>query len=316
MAPTLFAQDGDFLTFCHRWGDAASILGFALSLLSVLVALVGFFLTLRGQRRIREATEQALSQAAYKIAVAEVGTLLRQLEGMRDAVRHQLWLPAVFRGGEARYLVLSLSANSTLTANEQRDLSRGDERCALRYNTSSSACCPTAMARAPLPHGTGEPSMNWFGSAGRFAGDFSTLKPEVRMRDDIEFWRRLLTILLTATEQGRLEWWDTPDEPRYASFYSDGMVHLVLPAEGAWPPEVIVFGQWHEPLATFRPEQAEDLALVERLFRLVERTCRRDDDIAFKTNEGALISLGPVFRAIEAELANSGKTAVGAKACG
>ncbi|HKI37525.1 MAG TPA: hypothetical protein VKA46_37060 [Gemmataceae bacterium] len=136
----LFAQDAGgadvgFLALCRRWADVASVLGFALSLAGMLVSLVGFFLTLRGQRRIREAAEGAARRAAYQIAVADVGTLLRQVEGMRDAVRHQIWLTAVFRGGEARLVAMALATNDSLTTNEQASLRDLEEalRLAIQY---------------------------------------------------------------------------------------------------------------------------------------------------------------------------------------
>jgi len=118
----LFAQDGDFASFCHRWGDSASVLGLVLSLSSVLVALVGFFLTLRGQRKIRKAAERATQRAAHQIAISDASTLLRQVEAMHDAVRHQIWLAAIIRGGEGRHVALALMANPRLSITQQRSL--------------------------------------------------------------------------------------------------------------------------------------------------------------------------------------------------
>src|SRR5262245_55943222 len=113
----LFAQGAG--AFFHEWGDVASVLGFVLSLASIIVSLIGFFLTLRGQRKIRQAAEAATRRAAYQLAITEVGALLAHLLGMHDAVLQQVWIHAIFRGREARLVLLSLAHNSTLTADER-----------------------------------------------------------------------------------------------------------------------------------------------------------------------------------------------------
>jgi hypothetical protein len=123
MGQVIFAQGGS-VSFFREWGDVASVLSFLLSLSSIVVSLVGFFLTLRGQRKIRQATDAAVRRAAYQIAAAEAGSLLAHLQGMHDAVLQQHWLTAIFRGREARLVMLSLRNNSTLTEDEQAHLRR------------------------------------------------------------------------------------------------------------------------------------------------------------------------------------------------
>lgn len=129
------------------------------------------------------------------------------------------------------------------------------------------------------------------------------------------FWRRLVAILVTATEEGHLGWKDTPEEPTFRAIFADGMIHLMLPEEGGWPPEVVAFDRWHIKVGVFRPEQADDVTLVERLYRLVERTCHPfEEPYPLVAREGELIELQPVLRGIEAELTKTkgGKGTVGA----
>jgi hypothetical protein len=136
-------------------------------------------------------------------------------------------------------------------------------------------------------------------------------------RNDPHFWRRFVTALLTATEQDRLWWWDTPDEPALRTFFPDGIVRLVLPAEGAWPPEVVVEGAWDETLGTLRPEAPEDLALVERLYRLAERTKRdSEEDIGQVAAGKRLLQLKEIIRDIDRELGTTGNGALAGRAVG
>ncbi|HKI37526.1 MAG TPA: hypothetical protein VKA46_37065 [Gemmataceae bacterium] len=124
------------------------------------------------------------------------------------------------------------------------------------------------------------------------------------MRNDLEYWRRLLTAVHSATEHGRIPWRDNrPDEPRLRAIFPDGMIHLALPVEGAWPPEVIVFGPWHETVGVFRPESPEDSRLVERLYQLADRSkLGEEDDILHWSIGRRLIKLQEVYRDIEKEL--------------
>jgi hypothetical protein len=134
-------------------------------------------------------------------------------------------------------------------------------------------------------------------------------------RDDPLFWRRFLATLLAATEQDRMWWWDSLDEPALRSFFPDGIVRLVLPAEGGWPPEVVVEGAWDEILGTLRPSAPEDLALVERLYRLAERTKRDStEDIRRLAAGKRLLKVGEIIRDIEKELGTQGNGALAGQA--
>jgi hypothetical protein len=130
-------------------------------------------------------------------------------------------------------------------------------------------------------------------------------------RDEPLFWRRFLAALLAATEQDRIWWWDTPDEPVLRSFFPDGIVRLVLPAEGGWPPEVVVEGAWDEILGTLRPAAPEDLALVERLYRLAERTKRDSQEGIRRLAAGKrLMKLREIIRDIDKEQGTAGNGAL------
>ncbi len=154
-------------------GDAASVLGFLLSLSSVIVALVGFFLTLRGQRKIREAAEAAARRATKHIALAEVSTLLRQVEAMRDAARHQIWLAAVIRGGEGRHVALSLMSNRTLNDVQNRSIFEVEEilRLGVQY---------VEQRLLPQGHGTGSLSAHHYRTLGTAVRILGRLRGELQ----------------------------------------------------------------------------------------------------------------------------------------
>ncbi|HKI33826.1 MAG TPA: hypothetical protein VKA46_18380 [Gemmataceae bacterium] len=138
------------------------------------------------------------------------------------------------------------------------------------------------------------------------------------MRYTPEFWRRFVTFLRTATEQDRLWWWESLDEPpRMCSYYPDGMVHLMLPEEGGSDHDVVTFGPWHEIDGVFHPEMPEDRALVESLYRVADRMKReREEDIHDIVRGRPVLKLQQIKRDIakEVEGVNGGSGAVGVKA--
>ena len=134
-----------------------------------------------------------------------------------------------------------------------------------------------------------------------------------------EFWRHFVTFLRTATEQDRLWWEESSDKPpRMCCYYPDGMVHLIRPEDGAWPPDVVVFGQWHETDGVFHPETPEDRALVDSLYRAADRMKRDFDaeDIRDIRGDKPLLKLQQIKRDVakEVEGADANNGAVGTKA--
>jgi len=129
-----------------------------------------------------------------------------------------------------------------------------------------------------------------------------------------KFWQRLVATLLTATEEGRLQWEDTPEEPTLRAIFADGMIHLLLPEGAGRPPELVAFDRWHLTTGTFRPEETDDVGLVERLYQLAGRNYRPFGEPFPPPKDGELIELQPVLRSIEAELANpKARDALGAR---
>ncbi len=135
------------------------------------------------------------------------------------------------------------------------------------------------------------------------------------MWDNRVFWQRLLATLLTATKEGRVEWAETPEEPTYRAIFGDGKIFLMLPEGGGWPPEVVAFDRWLDQVGVFRPEQPEELALVEQLYRLAERKHRAYEDLLpLVARAGEMVVLEPVLRSIEAEVTRgSGAVATNAR---
>jgi hypothetical protein len=133
-----------------------------------------------------------------------------------------------------------------------------------------------------------------------------------------EFWRRFVSFLRTATEQNRLWWWESSDEPpRMCSYYPDGMVHVMLPEEGSSDRDVVTFGPWHEPDGVFHPETPEDRALVESLYHVAYQMKRDpEEDVRDTIRNIPVLYLQTIKRDIakEGEGAKAGNGAVAVKA--
>jgi hypothetical protein len=161
MAEPLFAKDGgdpsSFVSFCHRWGDVASVLGFVLGVASLIISLVGFGLTLRALFRVKQATREALGKVGMQLLVAETSALLRLVTEARDAARDGLWPRAIDRCQQARHIVVPLAHNPHLLEEEQAALRKADNdlRLVLQYienerlpPTSQPGNLPDAKKRA------------------------------------------------------------------------------------------------------------------------------------------------------------------------
>ncbi|HKI37258.1 MAG TPA: hypothetical protein VKA46_35720 [Gemmataceae bacterium] len=106
MIHLLFAEDDKswLMSFFNQWGNAASVIG-------LVITLIGFGLILRGQWKIRRATEETVRRVALQVAAAELGTILRLSTGVREANVQGQYELALYQCREAGSSAQSLSHN-------------------------------------------------------------------------------------------------------------------------------------------------------------------------------------------------------------
>jgi hypothetical protein len=152
MLPPSFAQVGGghswFTSFCNEWGNIASVLGFVLSLLGLFISAVGFLLT---WRKIRRAAQEAARRVSLQLAAADVATLLRLIEGARDAARQERWERAIDRCQEARHVAMSLAYNRCLTEDESASMRVADDELRAVIQYVENRRLPEGAAAGNLP---------------------------------------------------------------------------------------------------------------------------------------------------------------------
>jgi hypothetical protein len=133
MMHPLFAQEGGgplswFMSFADRWGNTASVIGLA-------ITLIGFGLTLLGLFLVGRKVRQAMERVGVQILVMETATLLRLVTEARDAARDGIWWRGIDRCQQARLLVVPLRHNPHLLPEEQEGLRKADNdlRLVLQY---------------------------------------------------------------------------------------------------------------------------------------------------------------------------------------
>jgi hypothetical protein len=118
----LFAQEDKsaFLSFCDRWGNAASVIGLG-------IALIGFAATLWSIWRIKEATRRAVRKIGMQLLSVETTILLRLITEARDAGRDRLWMRAIDRCQQARLISVTLCRSPHLLKDERDALRKADD---------------------------------------------------------------------------------------------------------------------------------------------------------------------------------------------
>jgi hypothetical protein len=129
-------SSSDFMAFCQKYGDVASVAGLSLSVMGLIISLVGFAMTLYGQRRIRLITEdaerriarateegnqrtrQTVEKIAWQMLAADVESAIRYIGEVRAAGHGGLWHRAADKSQEARFCLMRLVGNPKLTSAE------------------------------------------------------------------------------------------------------------------------------------------------------------------------------------------------------
>jgi len=104
MIHLLFAQEDKsaVLSFFDKWGNAASVVGFC-------ITLVGFVATFWSVWRVKRDVRDAVSRIATQLLSEETTALERHITAARQAGRDRNWPRAIDRCGQARLIAISLS---------------------------------------------------------------------------------------------------------------------------------------------------------------------------------------------------------------
>lgn len=141
-----YAQEdkGTLLPFFDRWANAASVIGFG-------ITLIGFGATLWSVWRIKSATRGAVTKIGLQLLCVETTVLLRLITEARDAGREGLWARAIDRCQQARLIAVTLCRNAQLLKDERDALRKADDdlRLVVQYIENSRLTIATPATNLP-----------------------------------------------------------------------------------------------------------------------------------------------------------------------
>lgn len=134
MLHLLFAQEGKsaVMSFLDHWGNAASVLGLVISVISFLAAMWSVC-------RVKTATREALSKAGALLLTGQTTLLMRLITEARDAGADGLWPRAIDRCQQARLIIVGLCRHPHLRQPEQEALRQAADDLALMRRSIENA---------------------------------------------------------------------------------------------------------------------------------------------------------------------------------
>lgn len=124
----------EFIEYCNRWGNVASVLGVVLGMIGFAVTFFGFWFVFGEQARIRAAVSAAVGRAASTVISSATDEAERLLLGFLDAVREKRWTRAGEKCDDAGSQVSRILDNPHLLEKENRDLAAGVDNLHLVSN--------------------------------------------------------------------------------------------------------------------------------------------------------------------------------------
>src|SRR5258706_1057689 len=95
------------MSFFDQWANAASVVGFGLT-------IIGFAVTLLTVWRIKSYTRNVVNTISGHLLAVEIAILLRLISDVREAGREMLWPRAIDRSQQARLIVFKLMGHPYL----------------------------------------------------------------------------------------------------------------------------------------------------------------------------------------------------------
>jgi hypothetical protein len=144
-----------------RFGNAASVLGLAVSLIGFALTILTLLETQRiekdARRRIEEAvrtaqkeTREAVAKIGLQLLAAESDSLRRLVSQIQEAHRGSLWTRAAEKCEEAQHLSILLAGNPHLNEEEKRGLRGGAEDLRIIANFIFKNRIPAGSVNNPL----------------------------------------------------------------------------------------------------------------------------------------------------------------------
>jgi len=116
------------MSFFDQWANAASVVGFGLT-------IIGFAVTLITVWRIKSYTRNVVNTISGHLLAVEIAILLRLISDVREAGREMLWPRAIDRSQQARLIVVKLMGHPYLLQKEKESLRamNDDLRLVIQY---------------------------------------------------------------------------------------------------------------------------------------------------------------------------------------
>lgn len=108
-----------FLEFCNRYGNLASVVGLAASLVGFLLTIYNTLRARRAAENAERAANEAIARVARQLFEDDIGTALRLMQEGREACRKRRWSRAWDKCYAARTRLAKVRRHRSLEAGEE-----------------------------------------------------------------------------------------------------------------------------------------------------------------------------------------------------